>query len=140
MLEYNSWSTRLKALRCKLFGKTDFGRWTDASEFEDWEERTKIIARVSATWGEGDRVWRGNGQASTSSRPKLPIHPVPSAAPWGVRTSAAVREDCRAGRRGDCLDGLDPDPVEGLQLGGARALSEPRPVERLDAERVARPR
>lgn len=46
MLEYNSLSTRLKALRCKLFGKTDFERWTDASEFEDWEERTKIIARL----------------------------------------------------------------------------------------------
>ena len=46
MLEYNTWSTRLKALRCKLFGKTDFERWTDASTFDDWEERSKIIARL----------------------------------------------------------------------------------------------
>ena len=46
MLEYYNWSTRLKALRCRLFGTTDIERWSDASSFEDWEERSQIIARL----------------------------------------------------------------------------------------------
>jgi hypothetical protein len=44
MLDYNDWSTRLNALRCKLLGRADLGRWADATAFDDWEERTRIIA------------------------------------------------------------------------------------------------
>ena len=46
MLDYFDWSTRLKTLRCKWFAKTDFGRWTDTSKWEEWEERTKVIAHM----------------------------------------------------------------------------------------------
>lgn len=54
-----------------------------------------------------------------------------SAAPWGVLTSAAVREDCRAGRGRDCLDGLDPIPSKAFNSETRRrALSAPRPHRR----------
>ena len=44
MLDYHDWATRLKTLRCKWFAKPDLGRWADTSKWEDWEERTRIIA------------------------------------------------------------------------------------------------
>ena len=46
MLPYNDWATRLGALKCKLFGTADFGRWADATRFGEWEERTRIIANM----------------------------------------------------------------------------------------------
>jgi hypothetical protein len=46
MLDYLDWTTRLKTLRCKWFAKADLGRWADTSKWEDWEERTRIIARM----------------------------------------------------------------------------------------------
>ncbi|RWK38755.1 MAG: hypothetical protein EOR46_23475 [Mesorhizobium sp.] len=97
MLKYNSWSTRLKALRCKLFGKTDFERWTDASEFEDWEERTKIIARIVPPGARVIEFGVGMGKLQRHLDPSCQYTPSPSPSPWGVRTSAAVREDCRGG-------------------------------------------
>ena len=48
-MEYGSWSTTLKTLRCKLFGTVDRARWEDASAFDDWEERTRIIAGLIAS-------------------------------------------------------------------------------------------
>jgi hypothetical protein len=46
MLDYQNWSTLLKALRCKLLGTVDIARWRDASAFDDWQERTEIIAAL----------------------------------------------------------------------------------------------
>lgn len=46
MLDYLDWMTRLKTLRCKWFAKADLSRWADTSKWEDWEERTRIIARM----------------------------------------------------------------------------------------------
>lgn len=44
MLRYGDWRTRVGALRCRFFGTPDRARWTDASAFDDWEERTRLIA------------------------------------------------------------------------------------------------
>lgn len=44
MLDYHDWATRLKTLRCKWFAKPDLKRWNDPTTWEDWEERTRIIA------------------------------------------------------------------------------------------------
>lgn len=46
MLRYHDWSTRLRAVRCRFFGATDHGRWADADTFENWEERTKLMAAL----------------------------------------------------------------------------------------------
>ena len=46
MLRYHDWSTRLGAIRCKIFGASDVSRWADAGKFNDWEERTKLIATL----------------------------------------------------------------------------------------------
>jgi hypothetical protein len=46
MLRYHDWSTRLGAIRCKIFGASDVSRWADAEKFDDWEDRTKLIATL----------------------------------------------------------------------------------------------
>src|SRR4051812_21836081 len=44
-MEYNTFGIALRALRCRWFGKTDWGRWLDQTGFDsDWEERAKLIA------------------------------------------------------------------------------------------------
>jgi hypothetical protein len=46
MLPYHDWATRLGAIKCKLFGKADLGRWADPTQYDDWEERSKMIAEM----------------------------------------------------------------------------------------------
>ena len=46
MLSYGDWRTRIGALRCRYLGVTDVRRWADASTYDDWEERTRIIAEL----------------------------------------------------------------------------------------------
>ena len=46
MLSYGDWRTRAGALRCRYLGVTDIGRWADASTYDDWEERTQLIAKL----------------------------------------------------------------------------------------------
>lgn len=44
MLSYNDFRTRSRALRCSLFGTTDVDRWADASAFDNWDQRTELMA------------------------------------------------------------------------------------------------
>ena len=45
MLRYHDWATRLGAIKCKVLGKPDLARWTDATRYDDWEERSRLIAQ-----------------------------------------------------------------------------------------------
>lgn len=46
-MKYNTFGVFLRTLRCRLFGQTDLARWIDTSNFDtDWEERTRLIARI----------------------------------------------------------------------------------------------
>jgi hypothetical protein len=125
MLKYNGWSTRLKALRCKLFGKTDFERWTDASEFEDWEERTKIIARLVLPGARVIEFGLGMGKLQRHVDPSCQYTPSPRHRRGACEPAPRFVKTVEQGAGRDCLDGLDPDPVEGLQLGGAKASPSP---------------
>ena len=46
-MRYNTPSVILRAMRCRMFGTTDFSRWSDVSKFEpEWAERSQLIARL----------------------------------------------------------------------------------------------
>jgi hypothetical protein len=46
-MEYYTLGVAARALRCKLFGKTDVGRWADVRAFEtEWDERSHIIGEL----------------------------------------------------------------------------------------------
>lgn len=65
MLEYGNLSTRWKTLRCKLLGTADIDRWRDASNFDDWGNRTRIVAGLLPAevhiieFGAGRRLLKG---------------------------------------------------------------------------------
>ena len=44
MLDYGDWRTLRGALLCRFLGRTDVARWADTSNYDDWEERTRLIA------------------------------------------------------------------------------------------------
>ena len=44
MLSYGDLGTRLRALRCSLFGTTDVARWADADAYDDWRDRSRLMA------------------------------------------------------------------------------------------------
>jgi len=44
MLSYGDIGTRLRALRCSVLGTTDAWRWVDAAAYDNWDERTRLIA------------------------------------------------------------------------------------------------
>jgi hypothetical protein len=44
MLSYGDLGTRFRALRCSVVGTTDVSRWADANAFDDWDQRTRLIA------------------------------------------------------------------------------------------------
>lgn len=46
MLSYGDIGTRLRALRCSVLGTTDASRWEDAAAYDDWDERTRLIASL----------------------------------------------------------------------------------------------
>jgi len=46
MLSYGDMGTRLRALRCSVLGTTDESRWVDAATYDDWDERTRLIASL----------------------------------------------------------------------------------------------
>jgi hypothetical protein len=46
-MKYNTFEVFFRTLRCRLFGKTDFARWIDTSNYDaEWEERIQLISRV----------------------------------------------------------------------------------------------
>ena len=46
-MEYYTLGVFFRTVRCRLFRQTDFARWRDTSNFDaDWEERTRMIARI----------------------------------------------------------------------------------------------
>jgi hypothetical protein len=47
MMDYHTTGTFLRAMRCRLFGKSDTSRWADANTFKaEWAERTRLIATL----------------------------------------------------------------------------------------------
>ena len=44
MLDYGGFRTTWNTLLCKYMGRSDFERWADKSNFDDWQERTQIVA------------------------------------------------------------------------------------------------
>jgi hypothetical protein len=46
-MKYKTLGIFLRTAKCRLFRQTDFARWIDTSDFDaDWEERTRVLARV----------------------------------------------------------------------------------------------
>jgi hypothetical protein len=45
-VEYNTFNVVIRTLRCRLFGRTDIGRWRDTETFDDWKERTRLISKL----------------------------------------------------------------------------------------------
>jgi len=74
-VRYNTLSTAVKALRCKLFGISDVNRWVDVADYDDWVERTRLIAGLVPAgsrvieFGAGHRRLQGLLSADCSYTP-----------------------------------------------------------------------
>jgi hypothetical protein len=69
-MEYNTLGVIFRTLRCRWFGRADIMRWQNASGFDDWGERTRLIARLVPhgtrviEFGAGGRALEGQLDAS----------------------------------------------------------------------------
>jgi hypothetical protein len=108
MLKYNSWSTRLKALRCKLFGKTDFEGGPlhrNSRTGRKDENHCRLVPP-------GARVIEfglGMGKLQRHLDPSCQYTPSPQHRRGACEPASRFVKTVEQGAGRDCLDGLDPD-------------------------------